>query len=663
MYTAFYGLREKPFSLSPDPRFLFFADSHREALAHLRYGLTQGEGFMAITGEVGTGKTTICRTLLQRLGPDTEVAFLFNPARSATELLQSIAHEFGLEPAGRQRHALNEQLNRFLLDKKREGQRVLLIIDEAQNLDDDVLEEVRLLSNLETESSKLIQIILLGQPELGEKLDSEGLRQLRQRISVRWNLAPLGADETSAYVRHRLKVAAGAERESFSAGALREIYRSTGGVPRRINLLCDRVLLAGYASGQHRIGRGLVKKAAREIAQPGLGRDARSSNSLSRTSMVGIAASVFALAVVVGINVGDGDGLESILAQAGNRLRSVSSGLIGLESTPEPSEVVATIDAEAVLAAVSATAELESIEGRGQFVTFEESNEPGEAAIGVAARESGDFEEFAMLEVVGREPELIDTLASTSLAKPRKPVGTRSERVYNTLAPGSFLGRLLDHQEPGRARFLATNSILESYRLASYRDEPESIEESLVWLEQRGLSALEIVDGDIEALRVLNHPTLLVLRSEVGAQRLVSLAVLGSEHGVLFGVEDSGGLETRLSEIESQWNGEAYVIWEAFEAIPDVLMLGQSGRGVVWLQEGLGELGYYEGEVTGLFDRATEAGVTALQNSRDIEADGAVGPRTQMILYDMLDRYRLPRLVGEAQLDEGLEEIEGDSAG
>ena len=166
MYTAFYGLFEKPFSLSPDPRYLFLANAHREALAHLRYGIDQGEGFIAVTGEVGTGKSTLCRAMIEGLGPETEVAFLFNPPRSATELLQAIAQEFGLDRVGHQRHALNDQLNRFLLERKKLGHNVLLIIDEAQNLDAHVLEEVRLLSNLETSSSKLIQIVLLGQPEL-----------------------------------------------------------------------------------------------------------------------------------------------------------------------------------------------------------------------------------------------------------------------------------------------------------------------------------------------------------------------------------------------------------------------------------------------------------------------------------------------------------------
>ena len=242
MYTAFYGLREKPFSLTPDPRFLFLSASHREALAHVLYGIEQGDGFMVLTGEVGTGKTTLCRTLLERLGPDTEVAFLFNPTLSGAELLHAISGEFGLSAEGRSRAELHDQLNQFLLRMKGDDRRVLLIIDEAQNLATGTLEEIRLLSNLETSTAKLIQILLFGQPELDEKLASRELRQLQQRVTVRWRLAPMSAPETFEYVRHRVRIAAGGERRLFTESALSEIRRRTRGVPRLVNLLCDRCL-------------------------------------------------------------------------------------------------------------------------------------------------------------------------------------------------------------------------------------------------------------------------------------------------------------------------------------------------------------------------------------------------------------------------------------
>jgi general secretion pathway protein A len=265
MYTDFYGLSEKPFCLTPDPRYLFLSASHREALAHVLYGIEQGEGFISVTGEVGTGKTTLCWTLLERLGPDTEVAFVFNPLLSGEELLRAISVEFGLPAAGLTRAQLNDQLNRFLLEQRRGRRRVLLIIDEAQNLPPQTLEELRLLSNLETSTSKLIQILLFGQPELDAKLDSKELRQLRQRIGVRWSLEPLDAGETREYVRHRLRVASGGNCESFGDGALREVHRRSGGIPRVVNLICDRALLAGYAAGMSRVGSDVVAKAAREV--------------------------------------------------------------------------------------------------------------------------------------------------------------------------------------------------------------------------------------------------------------------------------------------------------------------------------------------------------------------------------------------------------------
>jgi general secretion pathway protein A len=265
MYTAHYGLREKPFSLTPDPRYLFLSASHREALAHVLYGIDQGEGFIAVTGEVGTGKTTLCRTLIERLGAETEIAYLFNPALDPEELLRAVAMEFDILPAGLGRAELNDRLNRFLLDASRRGRRVLLIVDEAQGLSIETLEQMRLLSNLETATAKLIQIVLFGQPELDEKLDGKDLRQLRQRISVRWRLGSLSDAEARDYVQHRVRVAAGDDRDLFTASALKEIRRRSRGIPRLLNLLADRSLLAGYADGAQRVSGSHVGQAAREI--------------------------------------------------------------------------------------------------------------------------------------------------------------------------------------------------------------------------------------------------------------------------------------------------------------------------------------------------------------------------------------------------------------
>ena len=267
MYTSFFGLNEKPFSITPDPRYLFMSERHGEALAHLVYGVTESGGFVQLTGEVGTGKTTLVRSLLQsRMPANADVAVVLNPQISAREFLVTICEELGIEiPEERNSiKALIDSLNRHLLEAHAYGRRTILVVDEAQNLAPDVLEEVRLLTNLETARQKLLQIILIGQPELRELLARNDLRQLAQRITGRYHLEPLSRDETAQYIEHRLQVA-GALREVFDAGAKKEAFRLSQGVPRLINVICDRALLGAYSVEQRRVTSRMVRRAAAEI--------------------------------------------------------------------------------------------------------------------------------------------------------------------------------------------------------------------------------------------------------------------------------------------------------------------------------------------------------------------------------------------------------------
>ncbi|MBP9002162.1 MAG: AAA family ATPase [Candidatus Hydrogenedentes bacterium] len=266
MYEAFYGLREKPFNLTPDPKFLYLSEKHREAFAHLLFGIKNRNGFIMISGEIGTGKTTICRNLLNQLDRDTEIAIIFNPFLSPEELLRKINTEFGIDSKADNLLGLTEELNLHLLSASARGKNCVLVIDEAQNLDTKVLEQIRLLSNLETDSSKLLQIVLIGQPELAEKLAAHELRQLNQRITARYHLKPLDQKETLQYIAYRLHVAGG-KRASvhFDRKAVREIYRLSGGTPRVINALCDRALLIGYTKETHVITAPIIRQAAREI--------------------------------------------------------------------------------------------------------------------------------------------------------------------------------------------------------------------------------------------------------------------------------------------------------------------------------------------------------------------------------------------------------------
>jgi general secretion pathway protein A len=268
MYAPYFGLSKEPFSIAPDPRFLFMSEQHREALAHLLYGLGGGGGFVLLTGEVGAGKTTVCRCFLEQVPAHCAVAYVFNPKLTAVELLQTVNHEFGIAPpadaASLKAHV--DALNAFLLDAHAAGRQAVLVIDEAQALSADVLEQLRLLTNLETAERKLLQIVLIGQPELRTMLARPDLEQLAQRVIARYHLGPLNAAETAAYVRHRWAVAGPAAAAlPFEPAALARIHARSGGVPRRINLLADRALLGAYAQGLQKVDVRTVDKAAGEV--------------------------------------------------------------------------------------------------------------------------------------------------------------------------------------------------------------------------------------------------------------------------------------------------------------------------------------------------------------------------------------------------------------
>ena len=302
MYVPFFGLKQKPFSIAPDPRYLFMSERHREALAHLLYGVQGGGGFVLLTGEIGAGKTTVCRCFLEQIPARCNVAYIFNPKLSALELLITVCHEFGIKfppltAAGKPPTLKDyvDGLNEYLLRTHAVGQNNVLIIDEAQNLSSDVLEQLRLLTNLETSERKLLQIVLIGQPELRGMLARPELEQLAQRVIARYHLDALSEKETGQYISHRLAVAGLRGALPFESGALRRIHQATRGIPRRINLLCDRALLGAYATGKARVDVPIVDKATREVFGPSVEPARRSSRpwwplALAGGVLVGAAA-------------------------------------------------------------------------------------------------------------------------------------------------------------------------------------------------------------------------------------------------------------------------------------------------------------------------------------------------------------------------------------
>ncbi len=265
MYLDFYGLKEPPFNITPNPRFLFFSAKHREAFNHLLYGIRERKGFVQLTGEVGAGKTTLCRALLEQLGPNFNTALILNPVLDPDLLMKAIAMEFHLVVKGMDRLEILAELNKFLLRQVAENRESVLIIDEAQDLTRELLEQVRLLSNLETDERKLLQIVLMGQPELRDRLNEHSLRQLRQRITVRYHLHPLRMAEIDQYVHHRLRVSGAKGAPYFTGPAVWRIFRYSQGIPRLINALSDKCLLAGYVQQRQKIDYRTVGIAMREL--------------------------------------------------------------------------------------------------------------------------------------------------------------------------------------------------------------------------------------------------------------------------------------------------------------------------------------------------------------------------------------------------------------
>ncbi|MEJ2138075.1 MAG: AAA family ATPase [Gammaproteobacteria bacterium] len=338
MYTSFFGLNENPFSITPNPRYLYMSERHTEALAHLIYGIKDASGFVQLTGEVGTGKTTLIRSLLQRIPRNADVALVLNPQLSATEFLTSVLAELGIPlPADTSsKKALIDALNRFLLENHSRGRRTILIVDEAQNFAVDVLEQIRLLTNLETTKQKLFQITLIGQPELREMLDRNDLRQLAQRITGRYHLQPLNQSETEEYIRHRLRIA-GASRDIFTKSASKEMYRLSGGVPRIINVIADRALLGAYTQEAQEITPAMVRRAATEIYGDGRERDDLRKTWLKVAAMVAVTGVLLGAAAYIALRYTE----KTIEQQPAAARTTIDNPAPGASAAPQTEEIPA----------------------------------------------------------------------------------------------------------------------------------------------------------------------------------------------------------------------------------------------------------------------------------------------------------------------------------
>jgi len=588
MYNSFFGFRERPFQLVPNPAYLYLSRSHEEAMAHLIYAISQGDGFVEITGEVGTGKTTLCRTLLENLDRFTEGAYIFNPKLDSLQLLKAVNDEFGISSEADTAKGLIDALNAFLMKKKGEGKKALLIIDEAQNLSRDVLEQLRLLSNLETTTSKLLQIILVGQPELAEMLDSYDLRQLGQRIALSCHLSPLSYRETREYIQYRIRVASQKPDVKFTRGAYRAFYRYSRGVPRLINIACDRALLTAFGLNRKKVTAAVAKASVRELAGRGdvrrmsLGQGRRVP--LSFGLMLGLSVAVLYLAAIFLIIH-----------------RSVDLRVAGIleSSAPDRPKV---------------TQKVERIAKKEIDPTFYPISEAGAAEISraeEARREALHSEEVSILAVESLE----DVLLSTD---------SRSSRSH-------ALGAVLD-MWAGEKQISAALELLE--------DDPAFFR---IAAGHHGLQVLQITK-DPNLIYKLNLPAVLEFRLPVSPYPRYS-ALLKTE-GEKFFFSDPEGSETELvvDRIPLSWSGAAYIPWKNFLGYDRVISHWSRGEPVLSHKAFLRDLGYEGVDMSPDYDERTLAVIKGIQAKHGLAMDGLIGPLTRIALYNEHMSLDIPRL-------------------
>jgi len=584
MYNAYFGFREKPFKLVPNPEYLFLSRSHEEALAHLNYAISQGDGFVEITGEVGTGKTTLCRAFLESLDEKTVAAYIFNPKLTPNQLIRSINDEFGVQYETDDTKDLIDKLNHFLLQKKHERKKVIILIDEAQNLTKTVLEQLRLLSNLETNKEKLLQIILVGQPELAAMLDSHDLRQIGQRISMRCQIAPLSLRETREYVQYRLNIASQKRLPLFDSAAVRQIYAYSRGIPRVINIACDRALLTAFGMNQRKVNRRIAKAALSEMtyrgraSNPGL-MDGRKALALFMLLCVVSAAILYHKPL--------GDALKGRFQNP--PLERPSGSYDGVSESPAGSPLPSSEAATATIAAAAAPP--------GQTPSFQPEDTAGSIAAGARLPD-------LLKQLDGRASRLtalkeaLDAWGSTVELKPYL-AGIDDDSTFFNLsakAAGFFIQR---------------------------------------------------IEADLVVLRNLNMPAVLEFRGLLKRSPIyLVLAGVAGDRFWLKGTGNAPWV-IAASEIDQSWSGVAYIPWKNFLAIEGTIPGGAPADSIVALKMLLRDLGHTNLSLSRDYDSATQKAIEQIQSKYGLPVDGVVGPMTKIVLYREGKSFEIPRLAGQ----------------
>jgi len=606
MYKDFFNFRELPFKLVPNPAFLFLSRSHEEALAHLSYAVAQGDGFVEITGEVGTGKTTLCRAFLQNLDQKFEAAYIFNPKLDSIQLIKAVNDEFGIDSDPDNIKSLIDKLNAFLITQKAAGKKTLLLIDEAHNLSKSVLEQLRLLSNLETTQDKLLQIILVGQPELGEFLDSHDLRQLGQRITLNCHLLPLTFRETTDYINHRINIASCKVRAGFSYLALRAVYNYSGGIPRLINIACDRALLTAFTLDQQFVSRKATRCAIRELTR----RDRLKTRPLPKKVTIGVGFLLLILISTLFFLYRSGTlDITSILSSPDKIVDSSTSlknetTFYPAASDPAPRALVyKTIDHSSP---EPLAAPVVGHSGTGVAEAIEKSHKTNELSVNTA------------LPPPPAEPNSQDKLQNINIFTSRRNALKNVLNLWqDNTKISSYPQRLADNYD--------------FFRIAA---------------EQNGFSLLRM-NGNLPLIKKFNLPAILELkpltRAALGYSALIKI-----ENNLIYLQNDPGQETITLKEkdLEQYWTGMVYIPWKNFSNYAGVAPITSPADTILALKKHLKAIGFEKIADNSVYDAFTRGAIQTIQKENGLKPDGLVGPMTKIILYNQSKSWKIPHLKG-----------------
>ncbi|MFZ0484958.1 MAG: AAA family ATPase [Desulfobacterales bacterium] len=624
MYKNFFGFNERPFKLVPNPAYLFLSRSHEEALAHLTYAVIQGEGFMEITGEVGTGKTTLCRAFLEHLDNDTKVAYIFNPNLDSLELLKAINDEFGIPSDADNAKDLIDTLNAFLIEQKTRRKNTVLLIDEAQNLTNEVLELLRLLSNLETVKHKLLHIILVGQPELKEKLDSHELRQLKQRISLSCRLMPLSFKDVQNYIQHRIHVASGKPGIQFADAAYRSIYNYSQGIPRLINIVCDRALLTAFGLDQKEITQKIVRESIKELT----GRSDINKNSFKKRKKAILFISILSLTISMIIYY------HPELFRANTIFNSPEIKKLNTlhsNSAKKPVQVVTVSEPDKGVPAATASESKKVV----PTATAPESTKP----------------DPAVTTPIKKEPVQVVTVSGSKNIDAQK-VKTLKAVVEPITVPVRNLGNLLKTMNRLSSRHMAIKVALNLWNIEpEIKPNIDTIDDDQVFfrrVSKENNLLIRRITGNLNAIKKLNLPVVLAVHLNKGIPPVyLALIKIDARKVTLRGGKQDISIELSPAGLESYWSGVAYILWKNFLSLKGTIPINCPKDSITTLKMLLRNIGFKEVEISPFYDDKTRQAVKEIQKKYGLYIDGTVGSTTKIALYNEKKVFKQPHIVND----------------